>query len=112
MRTDRLSGIGVLYESDEWSDHKLAAELVTALAETCGDRHDTRGLRGARPCLRHAREPRVRQRALPRTRRRPRVHGAARGRSAGPWHRHDQRAARIATRSAKWRQRARSRKPA
>ena len=32
MRTDRLSGIGVLYESDEWSDHKLAAELVTALA--------------------------------------------------------------------------------
>ena len=29
MRTDRLSDIGVLYESDEWSDHKLAAELVT-----------------------------------------------------------------------------------
>ena len=37
MRTDLLSGIGVLYESDEWSDHKLAAELATALAETCGD---------------------------------------------------------------------------
>ena len=37
MRTDRLSGIGVLYESDEWSDHKLAAELVTALADACGE---------------------------------------------------------------------------
>ena len=37
MRTDRLSGIGVLYESDEWSDHKLAAELATALADTCGE---------------------------------------------------------------------------
>ena len=37
MRTDSLPSIGVLYESDEWSDHKLAAELVTALAETCGD---------------------------------------------------------------------------
>lgn len=37
MRTDQLPGIGVLYESDEWSDHKLAAELATALAETCGD---------------------------------------------------------------------------
>ena len=37
MRTDRLSGIGVLYESDEWSDHKLAAELAAALAEMCGD---------------------------------------------------------------------------
>lgn len=37
MRTDSLPGIGVLYESDEWSDHKLAAELATALAETCGD---------------------------------------------------------------------------
>lgn len=37
MRTDRLSDIGVLYESDEWSDHKLAAELATALAETCGE---------------------------------------------------------------------------
>ena len=37
MRTDWLSGIGVLYESDEWSDHKLAAELATALADTCGE---------------------------------------------------------------------------
>lgn len=37
MRTDSLPGIGVLYESDEWSDHKLAAELATALAEMCGD---------------------------------------------------------------------------
>ena len=37
MRTDRLSGIGVLYESDEWSDHKLAAEPVTALADACGE---------------------------------------------------------------------------
>ena len=37
MRTDRLSDIGVLYESDEWSDHKLAAELVTALADACGE---------------------------------------------------------------------------
>lgn len=74
MRTDRLSGIGVLYESDEWSDHKLAAELATALADTCGEDAPTVtmidmtwGLRGAGPCLRHAREPRVRQRALPRT---------------------------------------------
>lgn len=33
----QLSRIGVLYESDEWSDHKLAAELVTALADACGD---------------------------------------------------------------------------
>ena len=72
MRTDRLSGIGVLYESDEWSDHKLAAELVTAFADACGEDAptvtmiDMRGLRGARPCLRYAREPRVRQRALPR----------------------------------------------
>lgn len=33
----QLSRIGVLYESDEWSDHKLAAELAAALAEACGD---------------------------------------------------------------------------
>ncbi len=33
----QLSRIGVLYESDEWSDHKLAAELSAALAEACGD---------------------------------------------------------------------------
>lgn len=33
----QLSRIGVLYESDEWSDHKLAAELADALTETCGD---------------------------------------------------------------------------
>lgn len=37
MRTDSLPGIGVLYESDEWSDHKLAAELAAALADTCGE---------------------------------------------------------------------------
>ena len=37
MRTDSLPGIGVLYESDEWSDHKLAAELCTALDETFGE---------------------------------------------------------------------------
>lgn len=37
MRIDRLSRIGVLYESDEWSDHKLAVELADALAEACGD---------------------------------------------------------------------------
>ena len=37
MRTDSLPGIGVLYESDEWSDHELAAELCTALDETFGE---------------------------------------------------------------------------
>ena len=37
MRTDSLPGIGVLYESDEWSDHKLAAELATALEEAFGE---------------------------------------------------------------------------
>ncbi len=41
MRTDQLPGIGVLYESDEWSDHKLAAELATALADTCGENAPT-----------------------------------------------------------------------